>query len=189
MIQFDRRWFAVVFGTVCVLAAACQSDELLTRNGSAGLNGSFEITEAGYPVNWAFFPNPASDSTLQVVLDTVQVVAGHHSLKLVVRPSDVLPALRSTQAPVQPGERYRLSMSYRNEGCTLKVNRIVQDRSGMTNRRQDLVIDTSVSSTEWQTFAETLAVVKGEAKVFLVIMIDGSGSLWLDDVRLERIAG
>lgn len=187
--KFDREWRAATLGAACVLAAACQSDELLERNGTAGLNGSFEITEAGYPVNWAFFPNPKADSTLQVVLDSAEVVEGHHSLKLLVRPSERLPALRSSQVAVQPGKNYRFSMSFRNEGCNVKVNRIVQDASGVTVRRRDLIIDTSVSTAGWETFEETLSVAQDEAQVLLVIMIGGSGTVWLDDVKLEEIVG
>jgi hypothetical protein len=187
--EFNQTRLVAVLGAACVVAAACRSDELLKRNSTAGLNGSFEITEAGYPVNWAFFPNPEADSTLQVVLDSDQVVEGHHSLRLVIRPSQKLPALRSRQVPVQPGKHYRFSLSFKNEGCNLKVNRIVQDASGMTVRRHDLVIDTSVSSTDWETFEETLSVAQNEAQVLLVVMIDGSGTVWLDDVKLKGVAG
>jgi hypothetical protein len=158
--KFDREWLAATLGAACMLATACQGDELLQRNAAAGLNGSFEITEAGYPVNWAFFPNPEADSTLSVVLDSSQVVEGSHSLKIIVRPSERLPALRSTQVRVQPETSYRFSMSFRNEGCGLKVNRIVLDASGKTVRRRDLIIDTSVSSTEWEAFEETLSVAQ-----------------------------
>jgi len=184
--KFHREWLAATLGAACVLAAACQSDELLERNGTAGLNGSFEITQAGYPVNWAFFPNPEADSTLRVVFDSNQVVEGSHSLKLVVRPSDKLPALRSSQVAVQPGKKYRFRLSFRNEGCSLKVNRIVQDASGKTVRRQDFIIDTSVSSTDWETFEETLSVAQDEAQVLLVIIIAGSGTVWLDNVNFKE---
>jgi hypothetical protein len=177
---------ATILGAAGALATACQSDELLERNAAAGLNGGFEITESGYPVNWSFFPNPEADSTLQVVLDSSEVVEGSQSLRIVVRPSGRLPALRSTQVAVQPGERYRLGMSFMNQGCSLKVNRIVLDPSGMTVRRRDLIIDTSIPSTAWETFEETLSVAQNEAQVMLVIMIGGSGTVWLDDVKVER---
>lgn len=180
---------AATLVAACALATACQSDELLERDAAAGLNGSFEITRSGYPVNWSFFPNPEADSTLGVVLDSSRVVEGSHSLKIVVRPSGRLPALRSSQVAVQPGKSYRLGIALMNQGCTLKVNRIVLDPSGMTVRRRDLVIDTSVPSTEWQTFAETLSVAHNEAQVLLVIMIGGSGTVWLDDVKVEGTAG
>ena len=189
MDALNRGWLAATLGTVCVLAAACRSDELLVRNPTAGLNGGFEITEAGYPVNWAFFPNPEADSTLRVVLDSSQVVEGSHSLKIVVRPSERLPALRSRQVAVQPEKHYRFRISFRNEGCSLEVNRIVLDASGMTVRRRDRIIDTSVSSPDWETFEEILSVAHDEAQVLLVIIIDRSGAIWLDDVQLEEVGG
>jgi hypothetical protein len=187
--RFDREWLVATVGAACMFACACQGDELLERNATAGLNGSFEITEAGYPVNWAFFPNPEADSTLRVVLDSSQVVEGNHSLMIVVRPSERLPALRSSQVPVQPGKSYRLGISFMNQGCSLKVNRIVLDASGKTVRRRDFIIDTSGSSTEWHTFEENLAVAQDEAQVMLVIIIRGPGTLWLDGVDLEEKTG
>ncbi len=186
---FDRKWFAVILGALCAMSVACESDELLKRHGSAGMNGSFEITDDGYPVNWVFFPNPEADNTLRVVLDSNEVVDGSHSLKLVVRTRDKLPAIRSREVAFEPGNTYRFSMSYWNEGCTLTVNRIVMDASGKTVRRRDPVIDTSVPSNGWEYFEETLSIAEDEAKMLLVIIINGSGTVRLDGANVERTGG
>jgi hypothetical protein len=183
-----RIGLVTLLGVASILLPACQSGDLVKRHSSAGLNGGFEVTEAGVPVNWAFFPYPESDRTLQVVSDSEQVLEGSRSLNVVVRPGEKLPGFRSSQIPVQPGRNYRLSISLKNDGCSLRVNRIVQDASGKTALRRDIIIDTSTSSTQWETFEETLTVRPDEAQVLLVFLIDGSGQVWFDDVKLEGLA-
>ena len=168
---------------------SCGSDELSIGDSASGLNGGFETTEHGYPVNWAFFPNPETDSALQVVLDSEDVAEGAHSLKVVVGPSEVLPAIRSRRIPVQPGRDYRLAMSVKNEGCDIQVNRIVQGPHGKTVHRRDMIISTSASLPEWETFEEILSVAPDEGNVVLVVMLGASGTVWLDDVRVEEVAG
>ena len=189
MMRYRRMGVAILLAVAGMPLTGCESDELLKRQPPAGLNGGFEVTEAGIPVNWSFFPNPGTDSTIQVSVDSEHVLEGRQSLRVIKRPGDRLPAIRSRQIAVESGRDYRLSVSVRNEGCSLKVNRIVQDASGKTNVRSDNIIDTSASSTEWETFDETLSVAEGETQVLLIFLIDGSGTLWIDDVKLEAIAG
>lgn len=176
-------------GALGVFLMSCGSDELSIGDNTAGLNGGFETTETGYPVNWAFFPNPESDSTIQIVLDSARVVEGAHSLQVVVRPNDRLPVLRSRRFSVEPGRYYRLSGSFLNEGCHVQVNRIVQNGHGNTDRRRDLIVNTSASSPEWATFEETISVAADEGNVLLVIMIGASGTVWFDDVKIEELTG
>jgi hypothetical protein len=171
------------------LLSACQSDELIKSHRTAGLNGGFETTEDGYPVNWAFFPNPTADSTFQVAVDSEKVLEGNFSLRVTTKPGEKIPGFRSRRVEVQPGRNYRLSLSFQNQGCSLQVRRTLQDELGITNLRQDTIVDTSAPSTEWVTFEETLSISDQEAKVFLVFLISGSGTLWFDDVRVEEIAG
>lgn len=178
---------ATLLGLAAFLLSSCESDELLKKQDSAGFNGGFENAVDGIPVNWAFFPNPESDSTLQVTVESENAFEGNHSLRVVVRQGEMLPGFRSRRLPVQTGKNYRLSISLRNEGCSLKVNRIVQDGSGMAVLRRDFIIDTSAAFPEWETFEETLAVSEGEAQLLLVFLIEGSGTMWFDGVKLEEM--
>jgi len=79
-------------------------------------------------------------------------------------------------------------MSVRNRGCTLTVRCDVMDASGMTNMRSDTIVKTSTDSDDWRRFEETLSAAEGEAKVSLVFLVEGPGTLWCDDVRIEEIA-
>ncbi len=184
----DRLGLAALLGMAIVLLSACQSDELIKRHGTAGLNGGFETTEDGYPVNWAFFPTPEADSPFQVAVDSVDVLEGNFSLRVTTMSGEKLPGFRSRRVEVQPGKDYRLSLSFKNDGCHLQVRRTLQNAIGKTNLRQDFIIDTSAPSTQWDTFEETLVISGDEANVLLVFLIDGSGTVWFDDVKVEEIA-
>ena len=177
----------VAVGASAILLASCQRNEVSKDNPAAGLNGSFETVEDGYPANWAFFPNPESNTFFQAVLDSENVVDGKHSLKLVAKQNDKTTGFRSRRIPVQSGKTYKLAMSVKADGCTLKVNRIVQDSSGKKNLRAKIIVNTSKPSAKWEKHEETLSVAEGEAYVLLVFLIDGTGTLWCDNVQLEEI--
>jgi hypothetical protein len=168
-------------------ACTLQSNELSKRDSAAGFNGSFETTDSGYPVNWAFFPNPESGDIFQVSVDTTKAQQGYQSLKLATKQSDRTPGFRSRRFPVQSGKTYKISFSMQNSGCSLKVRRIVQDAFGKTNIRSKIIVDTSAPTSDWKTFEETLVVSDGEAYVVLIFLVDGPGSLWIDDVKVEEV--
>jgi hypothetical protein len=184
-----RHKFALVTMGIIVslFLVSCQSNELSKPNNEAGLNGSFEITESGYPVNWAFFPNPESDDIVQIAVDTTKAQEGKQSLKLATNQSEKTVGFRSRRVAVQPGKTYTISFAVQNDGCALKVRRIVQDASGTDNRRSEIIVDTSSPTNDWKTFEETLVVSDGEAKVVLVFLVEGSGTLWFDDVQVEEV--
>lgn len=180
--------FVAVLILVGLLLASCQSNELSKPDSAAGLNGSFETTDSGYPVNWAFFPNPESGDLFQVTVDTSEAYEGNQSLKLATNQSETTTGFRSRRVPVDAGKKYKISFSMQNAGGNLKVRRIVQDASGKTNKRSDIIVDTSTPTSAWQTFEETVVVSDDEANVVLVFLVDGPGSLWLDDVKVEEIS-
>jgi hypothetical protein len=160
---------------------------LLKRDPSAEFNGGFEVAEDGIPVNWAFFPNPEADTTFQVAVDPTRAVEGTQSLNVTTSPGRILPGFRSRQVQVRVGASYRISVSLINSGSSITVNRIVQDSSGKTAMRRDAIIQTSDNIQDWRTFGETLNVAEGEAQVLLIFLIEGSGTAWFDDVRVEEI--
>jgi hypothetical protein len=168
-------------------ACSLQSNEVSKPNSAAGLNGSFETTDSGYPVNWAFFPNPESGNNSQVSVDTTKAQDGNQSLKLTANQSERTVGFRSRRIPIQSGKTYKISFSIQSSGGTLKVNRIVQDASGKTNLRSKIIVDTSTPTSDWETFEETLVVSNDEANVVLIFLVDGPGLLWFDNVKVEEV--
>ena len=166
---------------------SCQSNELSKVAEEAGLNGSFETTDSGYPVNWAFFPNPESDDSCQISVETTKAEEGEQSLKLTTNQSEKTVGFRSRRVPVEPGKTYQISFAIQNDGCNLKVRRIIQDKSGTDNRRSEIIVNTSSVSADWETFTEMLVVQEGERHVVLVFLVDGPCSLWVDNVQVEEV--
>ncbi len=170
-----------------LLITSCGSNELSWSDSAAGLNGSFEVTNSGYPVNWAFFPNPETNDAFHVFVDTSQAVDGEQSVKLITTAGGNGPGLRSQRVRIQAGETYRIGFSVKLNGCSVSVRRVVQNRLGVTNMRSDIIAEASPSTDEWQRFEAILSVRDGEANVFLIFLIVGSGTMWCDDVRIEEI--
>src|ERR1039458_6744963 len=53
---------------------------------SAGMNGSFEITKNGLPVNWILYtPKTLPDADFDIIIDTTEFKDGRQSLKFSVR--------------------------------------------------------------------------------------------------------
>ena len=174
----------IIFG---LLLVSCHSNELSKRNNEAGLNGSFETAVAGYPVNWAFFPNPESDNIFKISVDTTKAQDGNQSLKLTTNQKSRVVGFRCSRVPVEPGKTYNISFTLQNDGCGLKVRRIVQDYSGTDNRRSEIIFNTSSVISHWKTFEEKLIVSEGERNVVFIFLIDGPGTLWIDDFLVEEV--
>jgi len=175
---------ALAFATMMLVS--CQSNELVKFERSAGLNGGFELTNDGYPVNWAFAPNPESIESFQVSVDTARSVEGSNSLRLISTQDDRTKAFRSQSVPVDSGRVYRIGFSVINEGCSLQVNRIMTNDSGTTHFQARTIVDTSESTADWVRFEEIFTPTQEEYYVFLVFLVDGVGTLWCDDVRVEE---
>jgi len=171
---------------VCLFLASCGSNERITSDSNSGLNGGFELAEDGYPVNWAFGPDPESLASYEVSIDTTRFSEGEQSLRVDSTQDDQTKVFRSQRIPVQEGAEYRISFDMMNEGCSLRVRRTTMDASGTTNLRQDTIVSTSESTTEWTRYEEQLVAAEGESKVFLTFLVDGVGTVWCDGVRVEE---
>lgn len=184
----EHQIVSVTLGLVAgLLMLSCQSNELSIRDDQSGLNGSFETTVGNYPVNWAFFPNPQSENVFNITVDTTKAREGNNSLRLTTSQSHKTVGFRSSRVPVEAGNTYHLSIAFQNEGCNLKVRRIVQDFSGTDNIRSDIIYNTSSTLSHWEIFEEFLSVSEGERYVVFVFLVDGPGTLWIDDVRVEKV--
>jgi hypothetical protein len=179
--------FSIMIGAFAIFLVSCQRDEISRSYSGAGLNGGFENVEDGYPVNWTFFPDPKSNDHFKIVLDSEHVVEGAHSLKLVVKQNGKTPGFRNFRIPVKAGKKYRLSMSVKADGCTFRVNRIVQGQWGKTNMQSDIIINALKPSVEWEKYEKTIVIGDKETYVLFIFLIDGTGTFWCDDIQFEEI--
>ena len=76
--------------TVCgviaavLLSAGCTKMSESVLDESTGMNGGFEVTESGLPVNWLVYtPRTVPTGDFDVVIDTAEYRSGRQSLKFV----------------------------------------------------------------------------------------------------------
>ena len=67
-LKLDTRSF-FIFGFV-ILVGGCMNMSQHAVDKTAGLNGSFEVSEKELPVNWLLYtPNTVPDADFQIILD------------------------------------------------------------------------------------------------------------------------
>src|SRR5437879_2814597 len=85
------------------------------REPAAGMNGSFEVTKSGLPVNWSVYtPRTVPAGDFDVVIDNTDFKDGKQSLKFVVRKCDptggrLSPGFFNEFRDTKPGETYKIS--------------------------------------------------------------------------------
>jgi len=168
--------------------ATRESNEICKSSETAGLNLSFEETDEGFPVNWAFFPRPESQESFQVSLDTSKAKDGRYSLMLVIKQKEITPGFRSRRIPVQSGKQYKLSFWVQNQGCAFKVKRLFQDGVGKTNLNSTVMAEGTVDMDQWNKFEETLIVPDKASNLVLIFLVNGPGTWWCDHVVVEEIS-
>lgn len=162
------------------------------RNETAGLNGSFEIADGGYSVNWQFNAPPIKDGSTRITIDTTVFRDGKQSLKIsakkVIKSDRVWqkPGL-STQIPVVPGKKYHLSFWARNMGCAFYVKWISATSNQKRHLRSGYVMQTEESFSQWKVFSDTLYTGKDETGILLDFVITRPGTLWIDNVMFEEL--
>lgn len=187
------RWIVVVLFSV--LFGSCTKMYIGTaRNEAAGLNGSFEITDGGYSVNWLYNAPPLKDGSAQIVIDSTEFMDGKRSLKIIagaVKESDrvwMKPGL-STSIPVVPGKKYRLSFGARNKDSAFYAKWISATVNGKKHLRSAYVVQTGESFSSWKVFSDTLSIKGDETEVLLDFVITRPGTLWIDRVMFEELFG
>ena len=162
------------------------------RNEAAGLNGSFEIADGGYSVNWFYNAPPLKEGSAQIVMDSTVVMDGRRSLKIIagtVKESDrvwMKPGL-FTRIPVVPGKKYRLSFGARNRGGAFYARWVSVSANAKQHLRSSFVVRTADSFTNWKVFSDTLRIKERERAILLEFILTQSGSLWIDRVMFEEL--
>ena len=175
------------------LLSGCTKMSETIHDENAGMNGSFEVTEAGLPVNWLLYtPNTVPTGDFDLLIDQTEAKAGRQSLKFAVRSCSPTGGWHSPglckQYPAQPGETYRVSFWVKNEGCRFSV------RIGGVSPFEG-AYETIVESTDrieaWQRFEHeyTMPVGKKFEEIRFEMNVLHPGSFWMDDIRIEGPEG
>jgi len=172
-----------------VFLCGCSKMSETIRDERAGMNGSFEWTKSGLPVNWLLYtPNTVPTGDFDLIIDQTEYKAGKQSLKFVVRACAATGGWRSPglckQYPAHPGETYRVSFWIKNEGCTFSV-RIggVSPFEG----KYETIVETRDSLEAWTRFEHDYEMPTGKKfdEIRFEMNVLHPGSLWMDDIRIE----
>jgi len=177
-----------VLGVIPLLSYAFLARSELRKSGAAGVNGGFETTQAGLPVNWICYTAKSTGvGDHDLVLDTTKPKEGRQSLKFIVRQCSpkggrFSPGV-SQEFKAIPGETYTVSFWARNEGAEFVA------RAGAVNAfngRYKTVVKTNESFTTWRQFTGTVSVPQDMQNIRFELNILGPGVFSIDDFRIEQ---
>src|SRR5262245_39224857 len=158
--------------------------------GVALVNPGFESTATsrrGDPEGWFSFQH-AGDLSYRFSLDTAEPHSGARSLRIDnVGPEPYGAIAQSIEAKEHAGKVVRFSgwLRTRDATDTGAVLTILTLANGAPIT-QNFMADAPVKgTTAWKRYTITLPVPKNAERVEIGAMMQGKGSLWLDDVELE----
>lgn len=172
--------------TGCVKMSEKESDE------SAGINGGFEVTKNGLPVNWLMYtPNTVPDGEFKVIIDKNIFKEGKQSIRF-----DVVNC-SSTGGWHSPGFTnefsdsgqfegeviYKLSFWIKNNGSKFRV-----EAGGVEPYKGEMkvLIESAEQIEDWKYLEYKINVPK-ERHLRMELNILKPGTFWIDDVQIVKI--
>ncbi len=191
-----RQWINVVekitlMLTLLALTGCMQMSEKETDE-SAGINGGFEVAKNGLPVNWLMYtPNTVPNSDFKITFDKNIYKEGKQSLMF-----DVIHC-SSTGGRLSPGftnefsdigafegeANYKLSFWIKNNGAKFRV-----EAGGVSPYKGDMkiLIESDEQIEDWKYF-EYRINVPTDRHLRIQLNVLESGTLWIDDVQIDKI--
>lgn len=174
------------------LISACTKMSEHQKDPSAGLNGGFEITQNGLPVNWLMYTtNTVPDSDFEISFDKITYEEGKQSLRFDVSKCNSFGEWRSPgftneffdSEKFEGKGTYKLSLWVMNDGSTFKIS-----GGGVSSHEGDMktLVETDEQIEEWRLLEFSIDVPE-DRWLRIQLNILQPGTFWIDDVRIERI--
>jgi hypothetical protein len=174
----------------CAALAACAATPAPKAPGIALVNPGFESTAPGHrnndPEGWFTFQHAVQPS-YRFAIDTSDPHSGQRSLRIDNTGPDVYGAVaQSVEAKPLAGKTARLRGWLRtheaSEGGAVLILSALASGSPLAH---NFMADAPVKGTTgWTRYTITLAIPERAERVEIGAMLQGKGSLWLDDVEL-----
>ena len=166
----------------------CNQMSEIVKDESVGMNGRFEITESGLPVNWYFYTqNTIKSGDYELIIDTSTYKDGKQSLKFLVHEYPTEPGSRShgmfKEFDASPGESLLVSLWIKNKGTEFLIK-----AGGVSAFEGDVktIINSDETIDEWKQIEFTYLMPSAFERLRIELLILSSGSFWIDDIRIER---
>ena len=183
--------FLLLLSLLAFLGGCKQYSETV-KDKSAGLNGGFEVSKNGLPVNWLMYTsNTVPDADFEIVLDKDIFKEGKQSLKFDVQKCS------STGGWLSPGFTneffeigkykgeglYNLSFWIMNNGTRFNIS-----AGGVAALVGDMktLIEGNDTLDDWKFFEYKIEVHK-DRWLRLQLNILHPGTFWIDDIKIEKI--
>ena len=178
--------------TVLVVATllGCASMSEKIEDKSAGLNGGFEHTESGLPVNWLVYtPETIPTGDYDLLFDQTDFKEGMQSLKFLVRECSSTGGWHSPgiaqELPVTPGVTYLISFWIKSESSDwVAAFAAVAPKTGAPYESVD---SSSIAATSWQRVERQYSIPQDYDTFRFELTIRSPGTVWIDDVRVEPV--
>ncbi|MHC1777771.1 MAG: carbohydrate binding domain-containing protein [Lentimicrobium sp.] len=157
----------------------------------AGMNGSFEYSKSGLPVNWGLYtPKTVPEGDFDIIIDTTEFMDGKQSLKFEVRgcvPDGgwYSPGIYQ-EFNVDPGKTYLVSYWLKNEGCNYQVILTGIEDYVKTNEGRFQSTQSTNTLGSWQKFESRCTPGKNQNRLRFELGIVGPGTLRIDDIRIDQ---
>ena len=172
-----------------VLMESCVNMSETIHDKTAGMNGSFEVTKSGLPVNWLIYtPKTIPTGDYDLIIDTTDYKDGKQSLKFLVRECSPTGGWFSpgfcNQYEAKPGESYMVSFWIKNDGCEFFVQ---IGGVSATKGEYETIVKSKESIDTWQLFEYNYTIPQEMNAIRFEMSILHPGSFWIDDIKIERI--
>jgi len=158
---------------------------------SAGMNGGFEVSKNGIPVNWVMYtPKTVADAKFEIVLDKDVFKEGKQSLRFDVDKCSSIGGWNSpgfTNEFFEMGKykgegKYKLSFWIKNDGTEFKIS--AGGVSGMKGKMNTLIQEND-QIADWKYFEYQIDIPK-DRWLRMELNILQPGTLWIDDIKIEK---
>ena len=190
-IKINIQFLFIILGFMILMGGCRQMSEKVVDE-TAGLNGSFEVSKNGLPLNWLMYsPSTIPDADFQIILDKEIFKEGKQSLKFDVKRCSSISGRRSpgftnefSEAGKYRGEgRYKLSFWVKNAGTEFIIT-----ASGVSafEGNTKTLIKGNEQIDDWKLLEYEVDVPK-DWWLRMQLNILQPGTFWIDDIRIERI--
>ena len=183
--------YTFILGLVVILSGCIQMSEKETDT-SAGLNGGFEISRNGLPVNWLMYTSKTvPDAEFTIELDKELFKEGKASLKFDVKKCSSTGGWKSPGFTNEFSENgqfegpgiFNLSFWIKNNGSKYSVS-----GGGVSPMEGDMkiLVESNELIEDWK-FLEFEIDVPIDRHLRMQLNILQAGTFWIDDIQIEKI--
>lgn len=154
----------------------------------AGMNGGFEYTKSGLPVNWLMYtPKTVPDGDFDIEIDTIDFVEGKQSLKFIVRACSADGGWHSpgfcNEFPAEPGQKFMIGFWVKNKEThfLIRIGGI-----GLSFGQYEPIVNTDETIDTWRKFEYNYTIPEKMSAIRMEVNILKPGIFWIDGISISK---